>query len=272
MTIEEALSACYEMQDNFAVKHNDSHNGLCYIYFSSNALYKKDNVNDFTEKVVKRDRYEWSRLRASNNPELEIFVRDIWLSWYVRGINARINSYEKLIRLLKNLSDGYRVRCVGASSGGFIGNIVAMQIGAEISYAFASQFSLRNHFDHLKFNPYLCDYLAAHGDKWFEYYRDLKGTCIVYLYPALSAQDQEQYALVEKSNCLITIPVSEKNHGVALYPSAIPRFLAIDRKDAEKLASHGKWNKTILSIRIGGLKGFISFVIRKLKKQGRTAI
>ena len=80
-------------KDNFRIEYNDCKNGLAYIYCSSNALYKQDDPQSFTERVIIGDRYEWMNLRADSKPELEIFIRDIWLSWYVKGINERINSY-----------------------------------------------------------------------------------------------------------------------------------------------------------------------------------
>ena len=132
------------------IKYNDSKNGLAYIYCSSNALYEKDNIRSFENQIIKGDRYEWSNIRAECAPELEIFIRDIWLSWYVKGINSKINSYDKLINFIRDLTKGYTIRCVGASSGGFIGTILAVELNAEISYSFAGQFSLSHHFDHLQ--------------------------------------------------------------------------------------------------------------------------
>lgn len=83
----EAIEEQYT-KENYKVQRNNKKNGLAYIYCSSNALYKKDDLQSFQEQVVENDRYEWSNLRANCKPELEVFIRDIWLSWYVKGINA----------------------------------------------------------------------------------------------------------------------------------------------------------------------------------------
>lgn len=156
MDITEALKECYEGNSNVFFRDNyTSDNNFCYIYFSSNALYRKNDFNDFLLKVIEQNRYEWLHLSAVNKPKKEIFVRDIYLSWYVRGINREHPSYKALIDLLREMSREYTVRCVGASSGGFIAAIVAMELEAEICYSFSGQFSLGNHFDHLQTNPYL---------------------------------------------------------------------------------------------------------------------
>lgn len=78
------IQAEYE-KDNYKIEYNSCKNGLAYIYCSSNALYEKDNLQSFEDKIIKEDRYEWSNLRADCKPEIEIFIRDIWLSWYVKG-------------------------------------------------------------------------------------------------------------------------------------------------------------------------------------------
>lgn len=238
--IIDLLEKQYE-KENYLVVHNNSRNGLAYIYCSSNALYEKDNPKSFMENVVENDRYEWLNLKADCKPELEIFIRDIWLSWYVKGINSRINSYEKLIGLMKNLTQGYKVRCVGASSGGFIGNILAMELSAEISYSFAPQFSLSHHFEHLQKNPYLREYCKNNDDKFIEYYKRLNNahTTILYMYPNQSEQDQEQYNIVKNKKQICIIEVDSKEHGVAIFPFAVPIFISYNKMEAEKMVRGG---------------------------------
>ena len=233
-------------KDNFRIEYNDCKNGLAYIYCSSNALYKQDDPQSFTERVIIGDRYEWMNLRADSKPELEIFIRDIWLSWYVKGINERINSYEKLIDFMKYITCGYTVRCVGASSGGFIGTILAMDLSAEISYSFAGQFSLVNHFDHLQSNPYLHEYSKRNDDKYIEYYKrlpDAEGE-VLYLFPIQSEQDQQQYNLLKDIKNVHTIKVQSSEHGVAIYPFAVQKLLSYNAIDAEKLGGGGYFFQT----------------------------
>ncbi len=263
----EVLQNQYE-KDNFIVQHNDNQNGFAYIYCSSNALYEKNNLTSFRDRVIVGDRYEWFNLRAACKPELEIFIRDIWLSWYVKGINSRINSYEKLIELMRSLTQGYTVRCVGASSGGYIGTILAMELNADISYSFAGQFSLRNHFDHLQKNPFLREYLLQNGDQYFEYYKKIPETkvSVVYMYPTRSEQDHEQYMLVKGMKQLFTVKVDVNEHGVAIYPFAIPRYLSFNLEEVEKMVAGGSSSKLKTSIRIGGWNNFLKWAARRIIK------
>lgn len=264
-SIDEMIEAAYNREENYRILKNKVSNGLCYIYCSSNALYEKNSAASFQRRILEQDRYEWEILSAEVKPECEIYIRDLWLSWYVKGINATINSYEKLIAFLKEMTKGYRVRCVGASSGGFIGNILAMELRAECCFCFAGQFSLRNHFDHLQVNPLLRRYLESSGDEYFEYYRRLgeAQTNIVYLFPAESKQDKEQYALIEKCENVITIKVNAARHGIALYPYGVRKYISYDLEQCRQLSGviH---DKRQLSIRIGGLWNCVKYYTRKL--------
>lgn len=272
--IEEMIEKQYQ-KDNYLVVHHGKDNlmpvanNLCYIYFSSNALYHAQNSEDFQRRVVEDNRYEWQNIRPKRIPACEIFVRDIWLSWYVQGINCEINSYGKLVDFLKEETSGYEVVCVGASSGGFIGSIIAMEIGAKYCISFAGQFSLRNHFDHLQKNQNLREYLKTNGNYWFEYYLRIpqSDTKIIYVYPNGSEQDQIQYELVKDMNNVITIEVSDNNHGVALYPFALPDFLSYDMDELMEISRGGVYSKLQLSVKIAGYFKLLIFAIRKLSKK-----
>lgn len=254
------IQAEYE-KDNYKIEYNSCKNGLAYIYCSSNALYEKDNLQSFEDKIIKEDRYEWSNLRAECKPEIEIFIRDIWLSWYVKGINSRINSYDKLIDFIRSITKGYTIRCVGASSGGFIGSILAMELNAETSYSFAGQFSLSHHFDHLKQNPYLKEYCTTGEKKYIEYYTRIpdSSTNIFYMLPKRSQQDQEQYELVKTMNQLHTVEID------IIYPFALPKYLSYNLFEIKKIAG-GSMSKMNASIKIGGWLNFIKWATRKILK------
>lgn len=267
--MQEIITKCYSENSNYKIHKNNTKNGKCYIYCTSNALYIKNDPADFEKKVIAEDRYEWQKIRAKDPPELEIFIRDVWLSWYVNGINSEINSYERLIEFLKGVTRGYDVTCVGASSGGFIANIIAMELKNSRSYCFAAQFSLKNHFDHLWCNPYLNRYLIERGDYYFEYYRRLQSTNarIIYVCPRLSSQDEQQYKLVKDISTVSTISVFSKRHGIAIFPTALPKFLSFEVDRCMALAGKNKiYNMADISIRVGGAWSVVRYLFYGLKK------
>lgn len=95
------------MDANIMIRNNlDASNNICIIYCSSNELYKKDAVKDFTEKIIVGNRFEWTNRSAANAPKKEIFIRDLGLSWYVLGLNARLIQLTRwLIIFLKRQGD-----------------------------------------------------------------------------------------------------------------------------------------------------------------------
>ncbi len=263
--IDTLIKYHYTHHKNYRIEdHPNTGNDLCYIYCSSNGLYKKGDADDFQKRIIENDRYEWSSVRANVTPAREIFIRDIWLSWYVCGINSELNSYEAVLYFLRDITRGYTVRCVGVSSGGFMANIIAMSLDAELSYSFSCQYSLRNHFDHLQKNPLLKDHLELHGDYFFEYYPRLKNskTKVIYVYPDESEQDQIQAALTESFSNVLPIAIHKERHGVCLSPYSLPGFLSLDFDKCKKLKNIH--SRDMMILRICDPMTVINLVLNKL--------
>lgn len=126
--------------DNIKIRHGKK-DGIAYIFCSSNSLYKKDDRQDFVSKVVNKDKFEWENITQDIDHEKIIYIRDIWLSWYVVGINAKYNTIDALIRKMREETEGMQVITVGVSSGGFIAAILASSLKASYCLDFAGQFS-----------------------------------------------------------------------------------------------------------------------------------
>ena len=101
--------------DNIKIRHGKK-DGIAYVFCSSNSLYKKDDRQDFVSKVVNKDKFEWENITQDIDHEKIIYIRDIWLSWYVVGINAKYNTIDALIRKMREETEGMQVITVGVSS------------------------------------------------------------------------------------------------------------------------------------------------------------
>lgn len=265
------IQSIYE-KDNIKIRYNKLKNGLCYIYFSSNALYVKDSKEDFEKKIIQEDRFEWINRSADCKPELEIFVRDIWLSWYINGINNSQNSIEKTIDYLRQICKGYIVTTVGVSSGGYMAAITAACLNAEKCFDFSGQFSLIHHFDHVKENSFLKDYLEKHADGGvLEAYRIINAsdTSIYYFLPVRSQQDVEQSQFAAQCHNVKTIRFNSKRHGSPVLSVSLPTFLSWNSSDIEELCVLSQTNpiKVIpFSIKVSGLFKTLVFLFRKAMK------
>lgn len=131
---------------NYLVREINADNKKCLILFSSNGLYFPNTREEFEEKVIQEDRYEFRNITNSKKIEKQfgkiIYVRDVWKAWYVRGINAREDTIDKLIARLKDLTEEERVITAGISSGGYMSVIAGIKLNAEKILCFSGQFYL----------------------------------------------------------------------------------------------------------------------------------
>ena len=75
---------------NYRIEYNETTDkNECVIYFSSNNIWFPNTEKAFQKSIVEEDRYEWQR-----NPyrigKKNIYLRDIYKSWYVQGINYEL--------------------------------------------------------------------------------------------------------------------------------------------------------------------------------------
>ena len=103
------------------------------------------------------------------------YIRDIWLSWYVVGVNAKYNTIDALIKKMREETEGMQVITVGVSSGGFIAAILASSLKASYCLDFAGQFSLLHHWTHVDTNPFLKELYSKNGHCFGEAYMYLGG-------------------------------------------------------------------------------------------------
>ena len=120
------------------------------------------------------------------------YIRDIWLSWYVVGVNVKYNTIDALIKKMREETEGMQVITVGVSSGGFIAAILASALKASYCLDFAGQFSLLHHWTHVDTNPFLKELYSKNNHCFGEAYLYLGESPIYYFEPALCEQDIEQ--------------------------------------------------------------------------------
>lgn len=237
---EKLLKEAYA-KDNYLEIDSHTEKDICYIFFSSNALYFPNTKIVFKDLILRRDRYEWQHISEndfiSNVAGKYIFIRDIYKSWYIEGINKRINSIDKLIDFLIDRTKGYRVRTVGASAGGYMASLVGAKIGAEVVFNFAGQFVLDRGPD-LTGNYY---YLRKNKNdssknKYFNIVSYIKDTVpIMYFYGYGSKQDFMQKEEVKNIENVFCFAFDTDKHGVVLEEKDIPIVLTLKMEHLKKL-------------------------------------
>lgn len=245
---------------------------LCYIFFSSNGLYNLDDKFSFQEEIINKNKYEWKSLSKSINAYKKIYIRDIWLSWYVKGINSRINTIDLLIDWIKEETKGYKVKIVGMSSGGYIGALISSIINAEMCFCFSGQFSLKNHNNHINDNILLKKYYDSRG-KWYDIYEYIKQSKvnIVYFFPEYVEHDKIQSNFVKLYKNVLSISFKSKLHSKTIFSYDYQKVLNMNIEDLRKIENNIN-NKPIsalkFSYKVNGLykcsKLFLKKIINKL--------
>lgn len=250
-------------ESNYIIVDHEVDNRLCYVYCSSNDIYKKDSEADFREKIVESDRYEWQNRSSEIVPAREVFIRDIWLSWYARGLNLRTSSIDAIIAWLRSVTEGYVVRTVGVSSGGYVAAILAVSLNAQCCLDFSGQFSLSHHFDHMQVNPFL-----RTQNKYAEAYHLIRDSHvpIFYFLPVYSAQDIEQSFYAMQCQSVRVIRCKSKKHSVPLYSVCLPSLLSWDVETLEALAvqsSRQPIGRLPFAVKVAGVRKTAQFCLRK---------
>lgn len=272
--VEEAYS-----QDNYKVV--DYSNGIkrCFIFFSSSGIYYPNTKEEFEEKIIRRDRYEWENLAAgealSKASDKQIFVRDIFKQWYIRGINKTINTIDKLIELLRDLTRGYEVITVGISAGGYMAAIVAARLDARSCYDFSGQTSLWEKVDP---NPLLRSKAVDDSDTKYFAVADLvkQSNChFYYFYASGCDEDRNSWEALEDCPNTYGFGFPYKKHAATMFIWNMPYVIIKSREEMDKLAECYKGRKVNplwFSFRTMPLSKAVCGLIRKAWKVFRSTL
>lgn len=249
--------------DNYYVIDNKTNNSIkkCVIYFSSSGLYFPNDIEHFKEAFIDNDStYEWQRHRIKNI-DREIFVRDITKEFYTRGISKDINTIDKILVLLRGLTDGYELTTVGSSAGGYMAILAGCLLDAKRIFAFSSYHDL-----------YLIDHESwpltyelendSNVSKWYRlrtFIEQAENTIIYYLYPSKLEGDFEQSRAILGCKNVYEYAFDSDIHGIpwnqakgksptlAIFMGKCDESrIALAKKYSGRIISQLKWNFDVL--------------------------
>lgn len=262
----------FNLNDNFLIEFNlDVSKEYCIIYFSSNDIYYPNDELTFMQNISVRNKYEWFGTRIEKGHK-HIFIRDIKKQWYLGGINANINSPQKLLNFLKTETFGYKTIFIGSSAGGFASVIYGQLLHAESIFTFNGQFEINSILnrsteavDPLVFRNQFNEELKSFYDTR-SFIKNSK--TINYLLSADSPWDVEQYDYV-KDLIPNTIKFKSSNHGIPFFSYNLRKVINMEVLDVKKL--HGKFfSPLFFSVKTVGVKKTFSYekniVLNKIKE------
>lgn len=254
----EMIKKAYDGDDNYQVVSTGNQSGLCYIFFSSNGLYYPDTNEVFEEQILNKNRYEWKWVvKNSKVPEVAeriIYVRDVWKQWYSKGINGTVNTIDKTIELLKQLTEGYRTITVGSSAGGYMAVLTAVKLNAEYCINFSGQYMISKELG----NPYI---------SLPELLRDYTGE-IFYFVPGHCMADQKAYQSVAGLKCIRAFIFNDSKHASTMVPGNMSYI--IDKSKDELLDlyrrnTNKEINKFLFLVRTVPLIHVFAILIHEIK-------
>jgi hypothetical protein len=269
-TDSDIVQKIYTENPNYLIEYSDnvSSRDYCAVYFCSHNIYYPNTEDVFTKRIVENNLYEWYNTRIQKSYK-HIFVRDIFKQWYIAGINAEINSPEKLLEFLRQETKGYKVITLGSSAGGYAAVLYGSLLNANQVLAFNPQFELKSLLK--RSNEDIDPLLFRLKNKPVSIYYDIydfinEKIDIYYFYSNKSDWDMEQYNHIKSLVKIHKISFSTTHHGIPFLKVNLPIILNLDKTKLTHLAktSHNTW---LFSFRIVGIRktlfGLISQIYKK---------
>lgn len=218
----------YNEKDNFLIEYdNQGDKNWCAIYFCSNDIYYPNTEEIFRKRIVEKNFFEWYHSRI-NRAYKHIFVRDIFKQWYLMGINAKINTPEKLTEFLRKETEGYNIVTVGSSAGGYAAILHGSLLSAKYVLAFNPQFEIKSL---LKKSSERINPIVFREMKLRNIFYDItsyinNNTDIFYFYSNASKWDIEQNCYLEGyKNNIYKLSFNTSHHGIPFLKIALPVVL-----------------------------------------------
>lgn len=239
---------------DFPVSKDDNPNHLktCAIYFSSAGWYERDNLESFKKMYYEKNRYEWKK-NLIKTAQKHIFLRDIHLTWYVKGINSKINNIEKVAEFLKEQTKGYRVVIMGASAGGYMAVYTGIKLNAYKAFSFCGQFALR--FDNIELD---------YGGNIENMAKEYQGDSVYFFTARDFVNDVPEYKFALQCPNIKTFLFKTDIHGVPFPVSALTDVLNMPKKRLDKIYNSFK-GKEINILKFSYKASGIKFVFPILK-------
>ena len=241
----ELLRKEYE-KDNCIITRTGASTGRVIIFFSSNGIYFPNNEEGFTDRIIRRDYYDFKNLSSDrlihDYYELVILVRDVYKQWYVNGINPRYDSIDKTAEFLREITSGLKVTTCGSSAGGYAAVLFAHLLKAERFFSMSGQFSIWHQADP-SVAPFIYENASCpEKNKYYDISRITLDGGGYYFWPSECENDKAQYELVKDSPQITILSFKSKQHGVPFPYCCYPYILSRSSAELSSIFSGMKKN------------------------------
>lgn len=253
----EAVKAVYD-DGNTLIQFdkNCGNRNTCAIYFSSNDIYFPNTEAAFTKRIVEKNFYEWYNTRFEGVYK-HIFVRDVHKQWYISGINREVNSPEILLHFLASETQGYSIKTIGSSAGGYAAVLYGSLLNADRVFSFNGQFEIATLLQKSSsaVDPLLFRYADTHLAKYYDLKPFLNEAVDIYYFSSKkSAWDNQQFTHICDISSIRAIQFDTAHHGIPFVKDALSKVINSNTDDLNRMTK-GVHNPVFFSFaRIGVLK------------------
>lgn len=273
-TDSDIVNQVYKENPNYLVEYTEGASSsnldeekYCILYFSSNDIYYPNTKEAFEKQLLNINRYEWFKQRV-NVGSKHIFIRDIKKQWYLTGINAKVNSIEKLHALLREETEGYKLITLGSSAGGYAAVLFGSLLNAERILTFNGQFFLNDLFKKTTeaINPVL---FREKDNKNINTYFSIKPFInnpekVFYFYSDRSDWDINQYNHVSDLGIQL-IPFRTSHHGIPFLKSNLKFVLNLNTNQLKRLVGKTQF-PLLFSFKVEGVFSTFWSLFQQIKK------
>lgn len=266
------LKKAYE-QDNYIIKTYNNNSPYMVVYFASNGLYYPDTEECFKKTVLEGNRFEWLNARRMNAGK-EIYLRDIFKTHYVLGINSRISSMYDLIEFIKKESQGYRLITVGNSAGGYAAAVVGTALQADMVFDFSGQNEILDYTNDPT-SPIM--HLQSTSAARFYDLREMWSTqeipYVFYFYSANNEGDKRSWEQIEQfltSDRLFPFAFNTNTHEETMFNFNLPTVLNMERGELIELSRRftgSKISRLEFALSTMGIVETCRAIVRKVLKK-----
>lgn len=230
------------LKDNYKIINTKAKSKKALICCSGNGLYFPNREQVFQQVICDEDRYEWENIVSDKRIQSVfskiIFIRDIYKQWYINGINSSIDSMDRLIDFLKELTAGYEVSILGNSAGGYAAVAIGSMLSAKTIFNFSGQYTLCDQFDKA---PILNEKKhIVSCSKYYDLLELFKEQCVdnwmnvYHFYPGKCEWDVWQASLAEKTS-IRQFPMNSDLHGATIRSSCYSYILTASHDTLNQL-------------------------------------
>lgn len=244
--------------------------GLCAIFFSSAGLYYPNTENELEKSVLIANRYEWKKVRLPFVKRY-IYIRDVSKTFYLLGINRQISSIDDTLNKINEITNGYKVICIGSSAGAYFATLIGSMLESCVYVLEFSGYYNLNILDEEKW-PVINEFRNNEAlNRWYDTKPIIeKRKCEIFrFYPTDLEEDRNQTKHIQ--NCGVKIfPIKSRKHGIPFYKTELYYLLTLDEKSLMRIYKEMDMLKTISQVkfawalaRFKGLKLLLSGFINE---------